>query len=114
MPDTPETLAAKMLEAAARAPAEAKLILDKTLADIVTDAQQLVPVDTGYLRGSISWDSEQDPDGAHGQAGPTATYGRYVEEGTSRMPGRPYMEPAFRRREPLMEAALRQLSERTL
>lgn len=50
-------------------------------------------VDTGNLMGSVGVDV--DPDGLGFTAGPTADYGHYVEDGTSRMPGRPYMAPAF-------------------
>jgi HK97 gp10 family phage protein len=105
----PAALAAEFMRAAQTAPVHAKRALDKTLADIVTDAQATVAVDTGYLRASISWESRQLVDGASGEAGPTANYGIYIEEGTSRMPGRPYMEPAARRRIPGLEQALAQL-----
>ena len=61
-------------------------------------AAQRVPVDTGFLRSSIT---VGDPNGGSlrpnalaAQVGPEANYGGYVEFGTSRAGAQPYMTPA--------------------
>lgn len=82
-------------------------IVRKTGQDVVRDAQLLCPVDTGNLRSSIGLD--YDPDGFGWEAGPTASYGRYVEEGTSRMAPHAYLGPAFDRNVPAAVAAFEAL-----
>lgn len=54
-------------------------------------ANQLVPVDTGYLRSTI--DAGELDDGFWCEA--TADYAQYVEYGTSYMDAQPYFEPAL-------------------
>lgn len=54
-------------------------------------ANQLVPVDTGYLRSTI--DAGEWGDGFWCEA--TADYAEYVEYGTSYMEAQPYFEPAI-------------------
>ncbi|MBO0826211.1 MAG: HK97 gp10 family phage protein [Streptosporangiales bacterium] len=74
----------------------------KTAHDIEADAKALCPVDTGYLRSSITADiGDMDA-----EIGPTANYGAYVEFGTSRMGPQPYMMPAADRREPELTDAI--------
>lgn len=59
-------------------------------------SMQKAPVDTGFLRGSIS--VEFRGDGRNGTMegiwGPAADYGAYVEFGTSRQAPQPYIGPA--------------------
>jgi len=86
----------------ARAIPVASKAIAKTTLDIEADAKTLAPVDTGNLRGSISSDIKT----LSSEVGPTADYGRYVEEGTSRMAPQPYMGPAADRRFPELELAL--------
>lgn len=90
-----EGLSARAVPTASRAVAKVAL-------DIEASAKLFAPVDTGNLRNSISTD--------HGvlsaEIGPTAEYGAYVEEGTSRMAPQPYMGPAADRNFPRLEAAL--------
>lgn len=107
-----EALEGELRAAAQAMPGRAKQALDKTLADITADGQAGAPVDTGFLRSSIGWESHATPFGGEGEAGPTAAYGGYVENGTSRQAPQPYMEPAADRRVPLFEDALAQLGER--
>ena len=66
------------------------------------DAKILAPVDTGNLRNSITSDIR----GLSGAVGPSAHYGRYVEEGTSRMGPQPYMGPATDRNAALFVQAM--------
>jgi len=61
-------------------------------------AKQLVPVDTGFLRSSITVGR---PDGGSlqpgdlaAQVGPEAAYGAYVEFPTANTGAQPYMTPA--------------------
>ena len=87
----------------------ARVVIAKTGTDTVADAKILAPVDTGFLQGSIGMDL--DADGLGFTAGPTAGYGGFVEDGTSRMAAQPYMGPAFDRRVPAAVAALAQAAE---
>lgn len=87
----------------------ARAALAKTAADIEGDAKAFVPVDTGNLKASIS----RTVDGFTAEIGPTASYGAYVEFGTSRQGPAAYMGPAFDRRAPGLEQALAQIADRT-
>ena len=66
------------------------------------EAKMFAPVDTGTLRNSITSTIR----GLSGVVGPTADYGRYVEEGTSRMGPQPYMGPATDRNAALFVQAM--------
>ena len=61
-------------------------------------AAQRVPVDTGFLRSSITVGRADGgslrPGDLSAQVGPEAKYGGYVEYGTSRAGAQPYMTPA--------------------
>lgn len=57
----------------------------------MSEAQALVPVDTGYLRSTIN----AGTDGYNCYAEATAHYAEYVEYGTSYMEAQPYFEPAL-------------------
>lgn len=89
----------------------ARVAIRKVCADTKRDAQALAPVDTGALRNSISYETRETADGAVGEVGPTVEYGLYVELGTSRMAGQPFMGPAFDRNAPALERALDGLAE---
>lgn len=86
----------------ARAVPTASKAVARTAHDIEADAKALAPVDTGNLRNSIS----SDIGVLSAEIGPTAEYGLYVEEGTSRMAPQPYMGPAADTRFPELEQAL--------
>ena len=90
----------------------ASVIIRRTGAAVVRDAQMFCPVDTGFLRDSIGFDMDHDSMGF--EAGPTAWYGRYVEEGTSRMAPSGYLGPAFDRNVPGAVTALGLLGGRLL
>lgn len=106
---------ARTLEAAGpKTEALAAAVVIKSLTDIETDAKRIVAVDTGFLKNSISREITADTFRGSGGAfggvvGPTASYGEYVEKGTSRMAPEPYMGPAFERRAPLFVAAMEQI-----
>lgn len=95
-------LAKRVLDSASR-------IVEKTAADTVADAQALVPVRTGNLRASIGYEVTRTASSVAAEVGPTASYGHYVEFGTSRMGPRPYMGPAFTRRRDLFVRAMSQV-----
>lgn len=91
-------LAVDLGAATERTTKQARKIVEKTGHDFVADAQAFAPVDTGFLRSSISVD--YDRDGLGFEAGPTASYAIFVEAGTSRMAPQPYVRPAWDRRVP--------------
>lgn len=95
-------LLADISEAGPRNQARLARALAKTAHDIEADAKALAPVDTGYLKSSIS----SDIAGFHAEIGPTADYGHFVENGTSRMSPQPYMRPAAARRIPGLRKAV--------
>lgn len=104
-------IARTLAAAGPRAEALAAAVVIKSLTDIEADAKALCPVDTGFLKSSISREITADTfagsGGAFGgEVGPTASYGAYVEYGTSRMGPEPYMGPAFDRRHPGFVAAM--------
>jgi HK97 gp10 family phage protein len=61
-------------------------------------AIQRVPVDTGFLRSSITvgdiWGGTLQPGALAAQVGPEAAYGAHVEYGTVKQGAQPYMIPA--------------------
>lgn len=75
-------------------------------------AKVYCPVDTGYLKGSIS--SSFEGDGRYGAMTGTVTaganYARYVEYGTSKMGAQPFMNPAFDQTVPEFVTACAQLA----
>lgn len=104
---------AKIAAELAALPAEvlpkARDAMKKALNDIQARAQGIVPVDTGYLKSSISTSTEGNGAYARGEVGPTANYGAYVELGTSRMRAQPYMRPATDAVVPSWVAAIEQI-----
>lgn len=103
-------LAVDLRAAGERVKPLARIVVLKSGTDIVADAKVLAPIDTGNLASSIGMDL--DADGLGVTAGPTADYGDYVENGTSRMAAQPFTGPAFDRRAPLFEQALAQAAAR--
>ena len=102
---TPLQLAREFQMQAVRGPATAATAVARTLVAIQADAKIGAPVDTGFLRTSITWELENP---LEGEVGPEAHYGRYVEEGTSRMAPQPYLVPAGDRHLPGFEEAIEQ------
>lgn len=58
-------------------------------------AKNLVPVDTGHLRRSISTEVKETSNSISAEVGTNVEYGIYVEFGTSTQPEQPFMNPAF-------------------
>lgn len=104
-------LASDLEQAGSRARRGISLAVNKTAADISADAKAFAPVRTGNLRASIGYDVTEDSNGTSAEIGPTASYGLYVEVGTSRMAPQGYMGPAFDRRIPGFEQAIGQVAD---
>ena len=77
---------------------EASLIVRGAAFLCQRSAQQRVPVDTGFLRSSITVGSPEGGALQQGalsaQVGPEAAYGGFVEFGTTNAGAQPYMTPA--------------------
>jgi hypothetical protein len=107
----------RLKTAGGRVGARASAAFRKTILDIEADAKMLIEaydaVDTGDLMNSVTSDIQGDgrTGSMDGEVGPTVDYGYWVHEGTSRMPGRPYLGDAFDRREPVFAQVLAQLAE---
>lgn len=105
-------LSTDIAQAARGTGAKAQQVVRKTAYDIERTAKNLVPVDTGNLKGSIGH-SDARSVGRSGtlavEIGPTANYGIFVEAGTSRMAPKPYMGPAADQHEPAFMQAMQQL-----
>lgn len=65
--------------------------LTKTALRIDRDAKMNCPVDTGNLRGSITFDVNGDC----AEIGTNVEYAPYVEYGTLHQPAKPFLGPAF-------------------
>jgi HK97 gp10 family phage protein len=100
-------LTADLGHIAGRAVPLAAVAVRKTAFDIQHDAQAFAPVDTGNLRSSISTTVR----GLEAEVGPTASYGAYVEFGTSSQAPAAYMGPAFDRRAYSLEQALAKIAD---
>lgn len=96
-------LAADLRGAAEKVGPQAQQILRKSILDVTRIGKQRAPVDTGLLKSSIT-PSDLRRTGSTGvieaETGPTASYGGYVENGTSRQAPQPYMAPALAEVEP--------------
>ncbi|MCT2357080.1 HK97 gp10 family phage protein [Brevibacterium casei] len=102
-------LATDLTAAGERAQGMAADAVAKTAADIAADAKVFAPVDTGNLRNSIGYDITEDSGGVEAEVGPTASYAQFLEHGTSTMAPRPFLGPAFDRRSPGLDAALKSI-----
>lgn len=71
-------------------------LVGKTAFDVQDTAQNLCPIDTGYLAGSIT----VTRNGLRAEVEPAAEYAGYVEFGTYKMAAQPYMRPAADMHEP--------------
>jgi len=63
--------------------------------DIKAAAKEGSPVLTGTNKRSIDTEVTEYPAGIQGQLFTQSGYGGYLEIGTSKMPARPYLQPAF-------------------
>lgn len=95
---------------------EGSAVVRRSALAIEEGAKTRAPVDTGFLKGSIT--TSVSGDGRHGameaEIGPEANYGAYVELGTRRMAPQPYLHPAFEAEEPNFVAAAAALADLNL
>lgn len=92
----------RLPEIIGKMPALVTAIVKKTAYDILDDAQNVVPVDTGYLGGSITVTTEE----FYAEVEAAAEYAGYVEFGTWKMGAHPYMRPAAVLNAPKFDAAV--------
>lgn len=64
-------------------------------------------IDTGHNRRSIDTEVKEVPNGVTAELFTQSGYGGHLEIGTSRMPARPYLYPAFNRHRKTLAKALR-------
>lgn len=109
-------LAADLGGAGARVGAGAAAVVRASTFRVEGESKAFAPVDTGNLRNGIGSDFYGDgrSDTMAGEVGPTAAYGPFVENGTSRMAPRAFMGPAFDRALPDFISALEQVAERSV
>ena len=91
---TPETFAARLRDFPVESRPLIKALMDDAAETGLNVATRLVPVDTGVLHDSIKFRATTN----HGwafllKAEASADYATFVEEGTSRMPPRPFLQP---------------------
>jgi hypothetical protein len=91
-------------DALAQMEAEIHDTMENTGADIVGEASDTAPVDTGFLRDSLYYNVEDIPLSL--MVGDTAPYASYVEKGTVRYAGRPFLSLAMAGNEAEMEAEI--------
>nr|WP_297424786.1 HK97-gp10 family putative phage morphogenesis protein [uncultured Actinotalea sp.] len=110
-------LSADLRGASDRVGRAAQQVIRKTTLDVERDAKAFAPVDTGMLRSSIGH-SDLRRIGQYGvleaEIGPSASYGAFVEFGTSRQAPQAYMGPALDRNAPAFVAAMEQLAGEVL
>jgi len=90
--------AAELQRDMAKANAEASQVVRGAAFLCQRVAVQRAPVDTGFLRNSITvggiYGGTLTPGALAAQVGPEAAYGAFVEFGTSRAGAQPYLTPA--------------------
>lgn len=111
--DELNTVAVELKTAQKRIGAKGSAVVRASALQVEALAKQFVPVDSGHLKGTISPEFNGDGRGGAIEAviGPTASYGGYVEWGTSRMAPHAYMGPALDRVGPDFQAAVEAISD---
>jgi len=94
---------------AAQLPEVVSAIIHKAAFDVEANAKDIVPVDTGKLKNSITCEF---PSQTIAIIAPHTDYAIYVEIGTRRQRAKPYMRPAAEKVAPAFFAAMQRLEER--
>lgn len=92
----------------------ARVVIQKSAADVKRDAQIFAPVDTGNLRSSIGYETRELVGSVEAEIGATADYAAYVEFGTSRMAPRAFLGPSLDRNGPAFEKAMGAILDKVL
>jgi HK97 gp10 family phage protein len=112
--DELNTVEAELRTAGGRVGAKGSAVVRAAALKVEAWAKQLVPVDTGHLKGTIG-PPEFHGDGRFGAMeaviSATASYAGYVEWGTSRMAPHAFMGPALDRVSPDFHAAVEAISD---
>jgi HK97 gp10 family phage protein len=82
-------------------------VINEGAESCVSLAQQLAPVDTGFLKANITQEGEASADSLRVRVESGADYSVFVEYGTVNMEAQPFMTPAF-------ESARRQVNNSLL
>ena len=69
--------------------------LARRLIRVQNKARSLAPVDTGNLRGSITWEIRKRGNQLYGVVGTNVPYAIYMEKGTRYVAPRPFLAPAL-------------------
>ncbi len=88
---------------------DVKQIVKQNTAELTQGAQRKAPVDTGYLRRSITMDAGNS--GLTGKVKPTADYAPYLEYGTRFQSAQPFMRPAFNKQKAQFKSDMDKLVE---
>ena len=106
-------LAVDLVDAGPRVGARVATVVRVTALAIERDGKAFAPVDTGFLRSSIGHEFSGDGRSAEMEAiiGPTASYGIYLEVGTSRMAPHSFMGPALDRNTPAFVEGIGQAAD---
>lgn len=88
---------------------DVKQIVKQNTAELTQGAQRKAPVDTGYLRRSITMDVGNS--GLTGKVKPTADYAPYLEYGTRFSPSQAFMRPSFNRQKEQFKRDMSRLTE---
>lgn len=90
-------LAVSLAAESVRVGARVARVVRRTAAAVERDAKALCPVDTGFLRNSITTSVGGDGRSSlmSAEVGPSANYAPFVEFGTSRMAPQPFLMPAL-------------------
>lgn len=107
---TPEQAVAA-LQQAAKAVQDGHELIQRVVLTVEAQAKRVTPVDTGTLRRSIT---SRTLTRTQGVVGTNVSYGRYVHEGTRRMPGRPFLRQGLEASASQIDRILKQHGERVL
>lgn len=89
-------MADRFRDAPAQAVELVRAATTKAALDTQAEARRRAPVDTGYLRSSITVDlAQMGGNVVVGEVTAGANYAAYVENGTSRQSPQPFMRPAL-------------------
>ena len=94
----------------------AQVAVKKTAKDIEGTAKTLAPVDTGFLKSSITTSDLRSVsrDSPSAEVVASANYAIYQELGTSRMAAQPFLGPAADKHSPAFEKAMAQIIEKAM